>query len=274
MVLEKIRQHYEELTRSQRRIAEFVASSYQTAAFMTASQIAERMRLNEATVVRFAQRLGYAGYPEMNHDIQELVQRELGAESESTLAAEDDPLGALVADQINSLRRLTSHVPRDLAQQAIEMLRQAREIHIVGYGLSQPLAQLMALNLQILGFAAHCAPTDPLSMASVLRGVGEGCVVVAISLQHACQQLANALAYAHSAGARTLAIAQSPTSPCATSADLALSCPPVTEPLLPSLTLSSLLIDLLLRGLALGSESELPSSIRATLELRDRLGAE
>ena len=98
MILERIRQHYEELTRSQRRIADFVASSYHEAAFMTASLIAQRMGLNEATVVRFAQRLGYSGYPGMSIEIQDLVQRELGADTEVASPTEGDPISTLVAE--------------------------------------------------------------------------------------------------------------------------------------------------------------------------------
>ena len=81
MVLEKIRQLYPELTKSQRRLADFVAVSYREAAFMTASRLARKLGVNEATVIRFAQRLGYSGYPEFVQDVRAVVQDELGAKS-------------------------------------------------------------------------------------------------------------------------------------------------------------------------------------------------
>ena len=43
MILEKIRQLYPKLTKSQKRLADFIATSYQEAAFMTASRLARRV---------------------------------------------------------------------------------------------------------------------------------------------------------------------------------------------------------------------------------------
>ena len=91
MILEKIRQIYPQLTKSQSRLADFIAASYQEAAFMTASRLARRVGVNEATVIRFAQRLDYAGYPDLIQDIQAIVQEELKLRFE-TLEPERDPL--------------------------------------------------------------------------------------------------------------------------------------------------------------------------------------
>jgi DNA-binding MurR/RpiR family transcriptional regulator len=60
MFRERIAQHYARLGRNQKRIA-------------------QRLEVDPATVTRFAQRLGYAGYPELLREVQELVKEELKA---------------------------------------------------------------------------------------------------------------------------------------------------------------------------------------------------
>ena len=77
MFREQIREHYDHLSRSYRRVADFILSDYRTAAFMTAAALADAVDVDTTTVVRFAQRLGYPGYPELIEDIQEQVKLEL-----------------------------------------------------------------------------------------------------------------------------------------------------------------------------------------------------
>ena len=71
MFREQIRKHYDHLSRSYRRVADFILSDYRTAAFMTAAALADAVDVDTTTVVRFAQRLGYPGFPELIEDIQE-----------------------------------------------------------------------------------------------------------------------------------------------------------------------------------------------------------
>jgi len=59
MFRENIRKHYDHLSRSYRRVADFILSDYRTAAFMTAAELASAVDVDTTTVVRFAQRLGY-----------------------------------------------------------------------------------------------------------------------------------------------------------------------------------------------------------------------
>ncbi|TKJ30819.1 MAG: hypothetical protein CEE40_03925 [Chloroflexi bacterium B3_Chlor] len=79
MFKERIAQHYARLGRNQKRIADFLTQEYREAAFMNGSAVSQRLDVDPATVTRLAQRLGYAGYPELLREIQELVKQELKA---------------------------------------------------------------------------------------------------------------------------------------------------------------------------------------------------
>lgn len=61
MYREKIREHYEHLSRSYRRVADYIMSNYYEVAFMTAAQLAYAVSVDTTTVVRFSQRLGTMG---------------------------------------------------------------------------------------------------------------------------------------------------------------------------------------------------------------------
>ena len=65
MYREKIREYYEHLSRSYRKVADYIMSNYYEVSFMTAAQLAYSVGVDTTTVVRFSQRLGYNGYPEL-----------------------------------------------------------------------------------------------------------------------------------------------------------------------------------------------------------------
>ena len=150
MILERIRQVYPELTRSQQMLADFVAESYQAVAFMTASRVAKRLGVNEATVIRFAQRLGYAGYPDLIADVRRIIHAELQAPYEESQASPVH-FGAIAAEELESAQRLLSHIAPEAAQCAADRLREAERIVIIAQALAAPLGQVLGGQLALLG---------------------------------------------------------------------------------------------------------------------------
>ena len=74
---ERIREIRSDLSPSFEVLANFLLDSYASASFLTATELAYSLDLDPATVVRFAQKLGYAGYPELQSEIQQRVKDEL-----------------------------------------------------------------------------------------------------------------------------------------------------------------------------------------------------
>jgi DNA-binding MurR/RpiR family transcriptional regulator len=260
MILEKIRQIYPQLTKSQRRLADFIATSYQEAAFMTASRLARRLDLNEATVIRFAQRLGYPGYPELIQDVQDIVQRELGTKDTPETVVED-PFVARLHAEIDNLHRAVSHISPATTHQAIDMLSEAQRIYVLGQGIASSLAQLLSISLKGLGLEAETPPADVLGLALALGDIDAASLVIGISVLPESEEVANALRYARHRGARTLALTSSPISPSAQAAELALACV-VGESFSPScITATALVIDALVQRVA--AQATAPDGDRA-----------
>ena len=58
-----IQAQYPRLSKGQKLIAQYIINNYDKVAFMTASKLGDTVGVSESTVVRFANALGYAGYP-------------------------------------------------------------------------------------------------------------------------------------------------------------------------------------------------------------------
>ena len=61
---------FNHLTKSEKRVANFLRKNLNEAAFLAASEIAEHLNISEATVVRFARSLGFSSYPALRVNIQ------------------------------------------------------------------------------------------------------------------------------------------------------------------------------------------------------------
>src|SRR4051812_49664672 len=69
---EEIRQRFDEFSRSQKDVGQYIVDHLEEVAFHTAEELARRANTSSSTVVRFAQALGFEGFP----DLQEAAREE------------------------------------------------------------------------------------------------------------------------------------------------------------------------------------------------------
>jgi DNA-binding MurR/RpiR family transcriptional regulator len=227
MFQEQIRQRYDHLSRSYRRVADYLLSDYRAAAFMTAAGLADAVGVDTTTVVRFAQRLGYAGFPELIEDIQEQVKSEL---SRSYLVeAEGDSVRArvqrrVVQDHSWLERALACNTP-DTIETILDLLRAAPRIVVMGEAYAAPLAESFANMLKDAGLAAVYVDGDVYERAVALANLTRKEVVVGMSPVAGPSGVARALRFARDEGAMTLACTPHPASQVARSAEHLLYAP-------------------------------------------------
>src|SRR5512141_2021913 len=70
-----ISEKYKELTKSEKQIADYLRKNQEESAFLSAGEVAARLELSEATLVRFARSLGFDSYPAMREVLQENFRR-------------------------------------------------------------------------------------------------------------------------------------------------------------------------------------------------------
>jgi DNA-binding MurR/RpiR family transcriptional regulator len=264
MVLEKIRQVYPQLTKSQKRLADHITNHYRDAAFMTASQLAQKLDLNEATVIRFAQRLGYSGYPDLIQHVRDLVHQELVPPAPAAPEVED-LMRALLFTELDGAQRFVSHLSSTLAQEVVTRIRQAERVYVIGQGVAAPLAQLLSYTLRYMGIPAVSPPSDPSGLAMIVDELTPAAILIGISAWDEGEEVANTMRLAARKEVPTVAITCSGISPAALAADTALTCPLAEQLPVRSITGVAILIDALIQTLAAQDPDRL-SSHRAAVE--------
>src|SRR6056297_675394 len=75
-LFEKIRLIYEESPKQQKLIASELLNNFEQSVLLNAKELSERIGVSSATVIRFAQNLGYDGYPALARDLRKLYFQE------------------------------------------------------------------------------------------------------------------------------------------------------------------------------------------------------
>lgn len=139
------------LTASERRIGGLLLADPRGAPFMRIADIAARAEVHESTVVRFAQKLGYSGFIDMR---EALVADSLST-MDRTIAMREEgeqySLAVVVSSQIKVLESLSERIPQERIDAAVEALRTAARVHVVGSGLLLPLVETMRAKLVLNG---------------------------------------------------------------------------------------------------------------------------
>jgi len=151
-----ISEYYNELTKSERRIADYVRKNQDECAFLSAAELAERLELSEATMVRFARTLGFASYPAMREVLQDNFRRRVTHSSRlrgrlDDLRAAGDIFERLVASEVDYMTQALETVDREALHQAVDLLRSHQRIFVFGIGPSVSLVDLMEIRLNRFG---------------------------------------------------------------------------------------------------------------------------
>lgn len=223
-LLTEIEERMPTFSKGQKLISNYILENYDKAAYMTASKLGAIVSVSESTVVRFAIELGFAGYPEFQHSLQELVRTRLTSfqrmEVTNSLFGDGDILNKVLMADIDKIRRTLEEIDRKAFAGAVENIVAAKNIYIIGVRSSSSLAGFLAYNLRmVFDNIKFVQTTSGSEMFEQIMSIGEGDVMIAISFPRYSKRIINAVDFAKHAGADVIALTDSAMSPIAPSAD-------------------------------------------------------
>lgn len=222
-ILRVIEENMDGFSKGQRQIARFLLAHYDKAAYMTAAKLGSEVSVSESTVVRFVMELGYAGYPEFQKALQELIRTKLTSfqrmEVTNHLIGDGDVLEKVLQANVDNIRHTLDGISRSAFHDAVNAIVKARNIYIIGVRSSAMLANFLSYSLQMIFDNVRLIETTAGSeLFQQMLGVGEGDVMVAISFPRYSKRVIKAVEFASRAGADVIALTDSPDSPIAPAA--------------------------------------------------------
>lgn len=151
-----ISEKYPDLTKSEKRIANFLRKNQEESAFLAAGEIAKRLNLSEATLVRFARTLGFPSYPAMRTVLQENFRRRVTHSSRVRGRLDDlreagDIFDRLAVTEIDYLSQAIDSIDRKAMAKAVDLFKEHKRVFVFGLGPSISLVDLMEIRLRRFG---------------------------------------------------------------------------------------------------------------------------
>jgi DNA-binding MurR/RpiR family transcriptional regulator len=212
-----IQARFDECSRSQKDVAQYIVDHLDEAAFQTAEELARRANTSSSTVVRFSQALGFEGFPELQAAAREEYRR-VHTKSEpkngASASGSSTPLfsldqnefeTALTADHLN-VEETARKVSRSSVEALIEAIVSAEKVLVAGTDQMAFFASYLRHLLMLLDLRVDVVASPSQEALSRLGRIEEGTLVIGLSAGRPHPLVVRAMKLARHRKARTAAI--------------------------------------------------------------------
>ncbi len=223
-LLLRISEMMPEFSKGQKLIANYILEHYEKAAYMTAFKLGSTVNVSESTVVRFANKLGFEGYPQLQRSLQSHIKNRLTSlqrmdVTRNRIGDVNTAEGVLNQD-IDKIRRTIESVSDEAFKNAVDAICSARNIYIQGAMSSGILANFMHYYLRLIfNNVSHIGAVGTNELYQQMVHIGEGDVLIAMSFPRYAKSTIEACRFARESGAKIVAITDGESSPLVQYAD-------------------------------------------------------
>ncbi|MHB8532488.1 MAG: MurR/RpiR family transcriptional regulator [Solirubrobacteraceae bacterium] len=218
-----IQARFDECSRSQKDVAQYIVDHLDEAAFQTAEELARRANTSSSTVVRFSQALGFEGFPELQAAAREEYRRVNaklskeggaggagGAGGPSSSAPlfsldQNEFESALAADHLN-VEETARKVSRSAVDSLIAAIVEADKVLVAGTDQMAFFASYLRHLLMLLDLRVDVVASPSQEALSRLGRIDEATLVVGLSAGRPHPLVVRAMKLARHRQARTAAI--------------------------------------------------------------------
>ena len=260
-ILDQISKNYQKLTPGQQKIANYLYNNINDAFLLNSFQIAKKANVSEATVTRFVSSLGFSGFSEFKKEIARHVLKDFStatrlAESAENLEGRGNIFSGILHGDIENIKALTTNIPDQKFEDAVNILCSARSIYVLGLRSSYALAFYISFDLRF--FLNHVILIKPGigDIPEQVLGAGEGDALVVISFRRYTRESFTIAQRIKNKGVSLIAITNNELSPIAELADVTLIASTKIPTYIESYTAPMSLINALITAIALKKKEE------------------
>lgn len=210
-VTELLQEGFDSFSRSQKAIARYIIDHLEETAYLSAEELARKGNTSSSTVVRFAQSLGFSGYPDLQKATRD--EHRLGAASRPVVhddqllfLVEEDNLTRALRTDILSLEETLAKNSLARFNEAVEIISGARRLMLMGMNEASIVVRHAAYLFDLLGFATDLVvDTSEANVARLVR-LGPEDALLAVGFRRAHPLTISFLEKAGASKVRTVAI--------------------------------------------------------------------
>jgi len=273
----RIQAKMSQFSKGQKLIAKYIEEHYDRVAFMTASKLGATVGVSESTVVRFATEIGYAGYPQLQRAMQEMIRSKLTSVQRLEITAENielpNMLDAIFSQDIEIIRRTMEETSHESFYKAVDAIVSSRKVYILGARSSLALATFLSYYFNLIFENVQMVNLN--SEAEIFEQMihmNENDAVIGISFPRYSRKAVKAMHFASDRGANVIAITDSMLSPLAEPAEFVLVARSDMASFVDSLAAPLSLINALIVTTAIKKKTEVVDSFNKLENIWDEYG--
>jgi DNA-binding MurR/RpiR family transcriptional regulator len=207
-----IQARFDQFSRSQKDVAQYIVDHLDEAAFHTAEELARRANTSSSTVVRFSQALGFEGFPELQQAARDEYRRRRNGSTNGIASAA--PLfsldhtefeAALAADHVN-VEDTAHKLSRSDVEGAIDAIVKAEKVLIAGTDQMAFFASYLRHLLMLLDLRAEIVASPSQEALGRLSRIDEQTLVIGLSAGRPHPLITRTMKLARHRKAPTLAV--------------------------------------------------------------------
>lgn len=224
--LVKIRAFQDELSPNERKIARFILESPALIRDYSSQNLANSVGVSQSSIVKFSQKLGYQGFPDLKLAIHEAVL--LGNDHRGSEALKKDELegGASIKNQLYHIKTEALRNTMELNEEkrlmaAVDVLERSKRIQIIALGAGSMAARNFASMLIQIGKSV-IAEVDTYIQLSSVTTLGKDDTAFLISFSGQSPRMLEIVKQAKKAGATIITLTNYNANPMRSLADVQL----------------------------------------------------
>jgi DNA-binding MurR/RpiR family transcriptional regulator len=211
---EYIQSRFDDFSRSQKDVAQYIVDHLDEVAFQTAEELARRANTSSSTVVRFSQALGFHGFPDLQDAARDEYRRRVeargaggsGGEAEPLFGLDQSPGEASIAADHLAVEETARRVSRSVLEAAVNDIGKADRVIIVAADQVAYFGTYFRHLLMLLGIPTDIVASHAQEGRARLARLDENAVLVGITAGRAHPLVVRSLQLARHRRAKTIAI--------------------------------------------------------------------
>lgn len=227
---ERIAARFSELPPKQRRVSRYFADHPAEVAFTSANELAKRLDVDPATIVRLSRVLGYGGYPDLQRQLRARFPHHypsLTQHLDGDLAdgARPEALRRSFAQDAENLRLASDGLDLETFNRAVDAVLDARRILLFGGGVATGAVVFLASSFRTIGLTVSQATEGGLTLVQEIELLTAADLAFAVAFYRYVGETLTALERIREIGVTSIVLTDSPLSPAVPLASHALAAP-------------------------------------------------
>ena len=234
-IMLKIRERYHQMSKGDKKISDFVLENQDRILGMTAADIAQASGVSPASVIRYVKKMGTDGLDGFKLEVAAVREKpENRGEwrmADPILSDEDDLntiCSKLQARTESAFRDFFYQLDKAALEQAVEAVKKARKIYLLGLGASYAAAYDLFHKLRRAGFDASCYQ-DLNMVTEFFNYIDQRDAVLAFSYSGQSKEILYSCEKALEKNAKVIAVTRKADSPLRKLADICLCVPDLED---------------------------------------------